>query len=195
MRPLTAYLVLDLVNDLIDPAGKLGTAPFCLEVVRRNVLVKTAEALARARAAGVIPVFVRPEFSVGYPEAPRHSPLFRQLAEIGAFTRGSWGSSVHDLVRPLPDETDIAKHRIGAFSGTPLDALLRGAGIERLFISGVSTNFVVTTTVRQAHDLDYSVSVIEDCCSASSEAEHQAALDGFSPLCSKICRAEATDFT
>ncbi len=47
------YLVIDMINDLVHEDGPFGEKGLGPEVRRSGVIAKTAEALAKARAAGV----------------------------------------------------------------------------------------------------------------------------------------------
>lgn len=186
-----AYLIMDLVNDLVHEDGPNG-GTLGREVRRRGVLEHTARALARARAAGLLVAFVRVGFD---PDAAGRdcsmvSPLFKSIAAAGILKLGTWGTQVHDAVKPRSGEVDVVKHRVSPFYGTSLEAVLRGNRIERLFLSGVSTNFVVSSAVREAHDRDYEVVVLEECCAAASEAEHRQSIEGFRGLCQKIARVD-----
>jgi nicotinamidase-related amidase len=49
-------------------------------------------------------------------------------------------------------------------------------------MSGVSTNYVMQSAVREAHDRGYEVVILEDACSALSEEEHQWAIKGLSRM-------------
>ena len=48
--------------------------------------------------------------------------------------------------------------------------------IEALFVVGVYTNECVETTVRDACDLGYLVTVVEDCCATVTPELHNATL-------------------
>lgn len=79
-------------------------------------------------------------------------------------------------VAPVGDEIIINKTASGVFSCTNMDYILRNLGISALFIVGVYTNECVETTVRDACDLGYLVTMIEDCCTTVTPALHQATL-------------------
>jgi nicotinamidase-related amidase len=183
---------MDLVNDLVHADGPNGSS-YGAEVRRRSVLENTARALSKARAAGALVIFVRVGFDPGADgrDIPTRSPMLGGLAGTGILSLGAWGTQVHAAVAPIKGEIDVVKHRISPFYATSLDAILRGNGIETLYLSGVSTNFVVTSAVRDGHDRDFRVFVVEDCCSAISEAEHVSALQNFKPLCHGIVSAGA----
>ena len=74
------------------------------------------------------------------------------------------------------DEIVINKTASGVFSSTNLHYVLNNLGIESLFIVGVYTNECVETTVRDACDLGYLVTVVEDCCATVTPELHHASL-------------------
>jgi len=51
----------------------------------------------------------------------------------------------------------VTKRRVSAFAGSDLHVLLRAGGIEALVLSGIATTGVVLSTLRQAADLDFSL--------------------------------------
>jgi nicotinamidase-related amidase len=80
---------------------------------------------------------------------------------------------VHAALSPLPAEPVIVKRRVSAFSGSDLDVLLRGAGANALVLGGISTSGVVLSTVRQAADLDYRLTVLADACADPDPEVHR----------------------
>jgi nicotinamidase-related amidase len=172
------YLVLDMINDLVHADGPSAKGPYGVEVRERGIVPRTAVAVARARAAGVRIGFVRIGFSPDYRECPPKSPIFSRAPKAGLFKLGTWGTEVHPDLAPQPGDFDFIKHRVSPFHGTTLDLMLRTHGIERIYCSGISTNAVVQALVREGHDRDYEIVVLEDCCCALSSQEHAAAVDG-----------------
>ena len=63
------------------------------------------------------------------------------------------------------------------FHGTSLDLVLRTQGIRRIYCSGISTIAVVQAAVREGHDRDYEMVVLQDCCCALSAEEHASAIE------------------
>jgi nicotinamidase-related amidase len=171
------YLVGDMINDLVHEDGPNGSKGYGPELKRRNTLANTAEALRKARAAGVLIGYVRIGFSPDYRECPPSSRIFQGAKKAGLFKLGSWGTEVHPLLKPQPGDHDIVKHRVSPFYATPLEAILRANGIRRLYVSGVSTSGVVLSAAKDGHDRDYDVYVLDDCCCALSEEQHQAVID------------------
>jgi nicotinamidase-related amidase len=75
-----------------------------------------------------------------------------------------------------------------------LEAILRANQIEKIYCSGISTNAVVQATVREGHDRDYQMVVLEDCCCGVSTEEHENAITGLRRFC-QITTAHDVDFT
>nr|WP_246158554.1 isochorismatase family protein [Catellatospora sichuanensis] len=62
--------------------------------------------------------------------------------------------------------------RVSAFAGSDLDLLLRAQWIEHLMLTGIATSGVVLSTLRQAADLDYRLTVLADGCHDSDPEVH-----------------------
>ena len=170
------YLVLDMENDLVHENGVNGKGPYGQQVRARQILANTRRALDKARAAGVKVVYVRVGFSPDYAECPPASPIFSGARDRGIFKLGTWGTEVHPDIAPQPGDLDIVKHRVSPFYSTQLEAILRGRGVKRVYCSGISTNAVVQACVRDGHDRDFEMILLEDCCCALSAEEHAAAM-------------------
>jgi ureidoacrylate peracid hydrolase len=72
----------------------------------------------------------------------------------------------------------VPKTSCNVFVSTNLDYLLRNLRVEQLVICGQLTNQCVESAVRNAADLGYLVTVVEDACAAKSEKEHLCGLNG-----------------
>jgi nicotinamidase-related amidase len=177
------YLVLDLENDLVHADGPNGNGPYGKQAHARHVVDNTRTALDKARAAGIHVGFVRVGFSPDYRECPVESPIFSGVRQAGILKLGEWGTEVHPKLGRQPGDFDIVKHRVSPFHGTELDLVLRARGIRRIYCSGVSTNAVVQAAVREGHDRDYRMILLEDGCSAQSAEEHLNAIDGLRAFC------------
>ena len=170
------YLVLDMMNDLVHADGPNGKAAYGEQVRGRRVLENTRSAIDKARAAGLRVGFVRVGFSPDYRECPPDSPIFSGARKNGIFKLGTWGTEVHPDLGQQPGDFDIVKHRVSPFYATSLEAILRAQGIERIVMCGVSTNGVVHSGAREAHDRDYEVVILEDCCAGVTPDEHTHAI-------------------
>lgn len=79
-------------------------------------------------------------------------------------------------VAPKGDEIVINKTASGVFNSTNISYLLRNMGINGLFICGVYTNECVSTTVRDACDLGYYTTLINDACATVTPELHNATI-------------------
>ncbi len=89
---------------------------------------------------------------------------------------GSREADFLEDIAPVEDEIVINKTASGVFSSTNLHYVLKNIGIQALYIVGVYTNECVETTVRDACDLGYLVTLVEDCCTTVTPELHQASL-------------------
>jgi len=177
------YLVLDMENDLVHADGPNGKAAYGEQVRGRRILENTRLAIDKARAAGVLIGFVRVGFSPDYRECPPNSPIFSGARKAGIFKLGGWGTQVHPDLGMQAGDFEIVKHRVSPFYSTNLEAILRANGIKRIYCSGISTNAVVQATVREGHDRDYEMVVLEDGCCGTSSEEHDNAINGLKRFC------------
>lgn len=89
---------------------------------------------------------------------------------------GSGDACFLEEVAPQGDEIVINKTASGVFSSTNLHYVLTNMGISSLYVVGVYTNECVETTVRDACDLGYLVTVVEDCCTTVTPDLQNASL-------------------
>lgn len=179
----SVYLVLDMQNDLVSEDGPNGKSPLGAEVRGRGILGRTAAALAKARGAGFAIGFVRVGFSANYTECPAASPVFAPAKANNLFRLGTPGSEIHPGLGRQEGDWLITKHRVSPFYATDLEAYLRANRIERIVCSGVSTQAVVQATVRDGHDRDYAMVLLEDCCAAHSAEEHRNSIGSLGRFC------------
>jgi nicotinamidase-related amidase len=171
----TAFIGLDYIIDIMHASGKIaGSAGHAAE---RGIICKANQALAFGKEKGWLNVLVKVGFNAGFPDQPKHSAMFGRAHEFGALELGQPGTEFHpDLASELADMV-VVKPRISAFYSTNLEAALRARRIERVVIAGVSSSWAVQSTVRDAHDRDYQVLVLEDACAAVNEAEHRSSME------------------
>ncbi len=91
-----------------------------------------------------------------------------------------------------PQEGDfvITKPRFSAFFMTPLDLILRRLGVDEVFLTGTTTPNCIRTTCYDAISLDYSVTVIEDCCSSQTPEIQSANIADMANIGAKIISCE-----
>jgi nicotinamidase-related amidase len=127
-------------------------------------LSRLASAISAARAAGIRLIYVTVAFRPGYPEVSEHNRSFAAVARTGRFTDADPAIGVPPEVAPAPGEVTVRKRRVSAFAGSDLEVVLRAQGVQHLVLAGIATSGVVLSTLRQAADLDYRLTVLSDGC-------------------------------
>ena len=90
-------------------------------------------------------------------------------------------TEIHPAVTPPSGEILLTKSRVGPFSTTNLDEILRKQGVETLVLMGVRTSGCVLSTVRWAADIDYRLIVLSDCCADADEELHRVLMEKVFP--------------
>jgi len=89
-------------------------------------------------------------------------------------------------VAPRGDEVVVDKTACGAFSSTNLAYVLRNLGLRELVLCGVLTDECVESAAREACDLGFDVTVVEDACAARTAADHDGAIQGLGRTYARI---------
>ncbi|MEV4123950.1 isochorismatase family cysteine hydrolase [Nocardia sp. NPDC049707] len=137
----------------------------------RQVVPPLTELLPRARAAGVLVVFVHIAFRANGADLPPGNAMYRSFFDAGdSFHEGSAGTEIDLPV--TQDDVVVLKRRASAFAGTDLDLVLRARGVDTVAIAGVATGAMVAATCYDASDRGYEVTVLHDGCADSDPAMH-----------------------
>ncbi|HEY0273211.1 MAG TPA: isochorismatase family cysteine hydrolase [Chitinophaga sp.] len=158
----TALLVMDMQVPIV---GMLPDAT--------TVLHNTAKAIAKARAQQIPVIYVVVGFRQGAPEVSADNKTFAAGRERFANADMTAFMTVHADVKPRVDELIVTKRRVSAFTGSDLEVVLRAFGIRHLVLTGIATSGVVLSTLREAADKDYRLTVLSDCCADSDEEVHR----------------------
>lgn len=89
---------------------------------------------------------------------------------------GSKEAEFLEAVAPQGDEIVINKTTSGAFTSTTLAYVLTNLGIRTLYVTGVYTDECISTTVRDACDLGYFVTLVSDGCTTVTQERHEFTL-------------------
>lgn len=181
-----ALILLDLQNEMVDPAGKIGATGLAKVVEERGVLANAAAALAQARTIGMPVVHVRLGFRPDYADALSVAPRIERLKANGAAILGTWGTEFPEVLSPQAGELVVTKQCVNPFYNTGLLNWLLARGIKRIAIGGVVTNLVVESTARAADDAGLGVVVLEDLCAAPNAAWHRFAIENILPLFGEV---------
>jgi ureidoacrylate peracid hydrolase len=107
--------------------------------------------------------------------------------------RGSWDAQVLDVLAPAPDEIVISKTSSSVFISTNIDYVLRNLGIRSLIVAGLLTDQCIDSTVRDACDLGYLVTVPTDACATLTAERHDSALRNNRGYCRQVTTAALVD--
>lgn len=171
-----ALLVLDVINELVHQNGSVGKDGYYQQSLKRNILKNLKKTISLARQEETTIIYVVFGFDDKFSEWSDRSKLFRHVKERQQAILGTWSTNIHEDVTPENNEYVVSKHRIDPFYNTNLEMILRVNNIGEVFLSGVSSEFVVLATALSAHDRDYKVQVIEDCVSSSDQHSHECAM-------------------
>jgi nicotinamidase-related amidase len=129
-------------------------------------LLKTlGQAITAARSAKIPVIYVVVGFRKGIPEITAATTNKSFSAIKGAGWPGiEEPIQVDPAVAPQAGEMVVTKRRVSAFAGSDLEVILRGHKIEHLVLTGIATSGVVLSTVREAADKDYKLTVLSDGC-------------------------------
>jgi nicotinamidase-related amidase len=166
-----ALLVMDLQNGVVDRfAEQVGP-----------LLSTLAETVAAARVADVPVVYVRVAFRVGAPETSPRNQVFSNLARTGAMGEAEESTQIHAAIAPQFGDIIVTKRRVSAFAGSDLDVVLRSLDVHSLVLSGIATSGVVLSTLRQAADLDFGLTVLRDGCVDADAEVHRVLMEKVFP--------------
>jgi nicotinamidase-related amidase len=144
--------------------------------------------LDAARAAHVLRVFIR--FVRADVPDERWITLWEEQCGADFIDLASPDSPAAAFLRGFePEDGDlvVTKDRYSAFRGPDLASQLRDRGIETVIVVGFSTDVCVSSTARDAFQLDFSTVTLSDCCAARSPGAHDAALETLARRFGRVC--------
>jgi nicotinamidase-related amidase len=167
----TALLIMDIQAGTI---GRVSDSPSLLKTL--------GQAITAARSAQLPVIYVVVGFRKGIPEIGpvTTNKSFGALKSAG-FPGIEEPIQVDPAVAPQPGEMVVTKRRVSAFAGSDLEVILRGHKIEHLVLAGIATSGVVLSTVREAADKDYRLTVLSDGCADMDPEVHRVLLEKVFP--------------
>lgn len=159
-----ALLVMDVQGATVKRLKNKGSS---------SLLPFLAETIEAARKKNILVLYVVVGFRKNYPEVDPVNKTFNALKSSGSNFDGEEGMKIDPAVAPLENEITIVKRRVSAFSGSDLEIILRSNNIRHIVLTGIATSGVVLSTLREAADKDYRITVLEDCCEDSDDEVHK----------------------
>jgi ureidoacrylate peracid hydrolase len=90
--------------------------------------------------------------------------------------KGSHDAQVLDAIAPEADEIVVPKSSSSPFISTNIHYVLGNLGVKHLLVAGVLTDQCVDSTVRDACDYGYFVTLVTDACATLSAERHASAI-------------------
>jgi biuret amidohydrolase len=182
-----ALIVVDMQRGFLDPGASLEVP------LGRAVSANVRQLVAICRKRHVPVIFTQFVYADavpclrGDPFGPEHLPAPPgQRAGFGrpssncligpAPGEGSESADIVDELAPAPGELVIHGYTYDKFYGTPLDLALRSQGVDRLILTGVTTDVCVNSTLIAAANRNYRVTAISDGMATIDPRIHDACL-------------------
>ncbi|WP_339884530.1 isochorismatase family protein [Vreelandella maris] len=103
-------------------------------------------------------------------------PWLKKASGMAALLEGSRLVEIDAATGVQPQDAIIIKKGASAFFGTSLAAMLSGAQVDTLVVTGATTSGCVRATVVDAVQSGFNVLVPRDCCADRAAAPHDANL-------------------
>jgi nicotinamidase-related amidase len=174
----TALVVIDLQQGIVardtTPHASRDVVAQCARLAKKFRELKATVALVRVAFSADGRDRLSPRADAPAPSAPMAPNWAEIVPELG----------------PESSDLVVIKRQWGAFYGTDLDLQLRRRGVGTIVIGGISTNFGVESTARNAYELGYDLVFVEDGMSGLTEGAHSFAITTVFPRIGIVRSAE-----
>jgi nicotinamidase/pyrazinamidase len=133
-----ALLVVDMLNDFIDPRGVLYVGP-----QSRAIIPFINQKAAEVRSQGGVVIFTCDAHSPDDPEFQQYPPHA---------IKGTWGAQLIPELALQPGDYLVEKTTFNAFTNTTLEDLLQQENVGAVQVVGVLTSICVLETVRGLYE-------------------------------------------
>lgn len=171
----TALLVMDVQPGIVERLDN-----------KDEYITKITAAVTAAYAAQIPVIYVVVGFRAGFPEISPNNRSFSAIKD----TRGKTMINPQPLIKPGDDDIVVTKRRVSAFSGSDLEVVLRAQDIRHLILTGIATSGVVLSTVREAADKDYQLTVLADLCADFDHEVHALLTEKVFPRQAEVISSE-----
>jgi len=157
-----ALIVIDMLNDFLDPAGAL----YCGDPSRALIPV-IRRLIDEFSGAGDAVIYLR----------DAHSPTDKEFELFPPHAvKGTWGSGIIPELVPSSEARVVDKTRFSGFFGNNLSEILGRLAPGEVWVTGVLTSICVMDTVGGLRNRDYSIVVPLDAVADIDPASHEFAL-------------------
>lgn len=172
-----ALIIIDLIQDIVGE-----NAASYSQTKARGIIPLANKTAAYARSQNIPVIWVKVGFADDYHDIPLNSPMFNSAKQAGRLRLSTKGCEWIDGLDVHPQDEIIIKKAVSAFAGNQLLQWLNDRGHNHLLLGGVSSLMTIQSTARQAHDLGFKVSILEDLCAAATQEQHQHSMDALAGM-------------
>lgn len=176
----TALLIMDIQTRIVGMIA--DSAPLIKNIQK---------AIDHAHKISVPVIYIAVQFRPDFPEVSPNNKSFSAIKKNMAGFGDPKAMDIYPKVKPQKEDIVIVKKRVSAFTGSDLEVVLRSLGITHLILGGIATSGVVLSTVREAADKDYQLTVLSDCCADADEEVHTVLLSKVFPRQADIVTTDA----
>ncbi len=149
-------------------------------------LKKVQFAVDTAHKKNIPVLFVVVGFRQGLPEINANNKSFNAMKNA----MPAYMVNPQPVIPMLEQDVLIVKRRVSAFAGSDLEMVLRAKGVQHLILTGIATGGVVLSTLREAADKDYQITVLSDLCADTDEEVHNVLMGKVFPRQAAVIKLE-----
>jgi nicotinamidase-related amidase len=187
-----ALIAVEVQNRMTNPAYADPNRKGLMEQVISRGIIGRINVLADAfRQAGHPVIFATIVLRPGFHGFKVNCRLSAQLVQNGQLVDGNPAARINDELRV--ESTDIVANRrngMAIFTGTDMDSILRGLGVDTVVLAGVSTNIALPSSAAEAIGLGYNVVLAEDCTAGGSAETHEMQVTKHLPFLATIASSD-----
>lgn len=196
MKTLGKLTIFENLKEIVDPEHTALVVWDCQNGLVNNIFnreeylanLKTLLAAARGREIPVI--YTKISFlPAGYQSAWNIYQNMKRFGvddptKIPAFMKpDSPEAEISPALAPNEGETVLNKHTANIFFGTNFEQLMRFRGVQTILFTGISTEYGVEHSAREASVRGFYTIVVSDCVSSSNKTMHEMALTIMPRMC------------
>lgn len=196
MKNLGKLTIFETLKEIVDPGHTALVLWDCQDglvdrIFNREAFLSNLGALLAAAREREIPVVftrIRPlpaayRSSFGVYQAMKRFNV-DDPARIPAFMEpGSPEALINEALSPAEGEFVLDKHSPSIFFGTVFEQLMRSRQIQTVLFTGISTEYGIDHSAREAAVRGFYTVVVSDCVSSPDETTHEMALKIMQRIC------------